>query len=185
MLIITLLLIGAVLATLSKYLNVQVLSAALLTLAFWLLRQDVARHTIKQKGLTRFIAACLISGYVWLLIGGLVGLLSQQLIPGSSYDAFLHAILVGFVFSMIFGHAPIIFPAVAKVKIPYHPTFYLPLVVLHASLIVRIAGDFLLDPLFRSIGGTLNAIALLLFVLSTVSAVIRNKRQKNLTSIDY
>ena len=178
MLIITLLLIGAVLATLSKDLNVQVLSAALLALAFWLLNQDVARHTIKQKGLTRFIAACLISGYVWLLIGGLVGLLTQQLIPGSSYDAFLHAILVGFVFSMIFGHAPIMFPAVAKVKIPYHPTFYLPLMALHGSLIVRIAGDFLLDPLCRSLGGALNAIALLLFVLSTVSAIIRNKRQK-------
>ena len=178
MLIITLFLIGAVLATLSKDLNVQMLSAALLALAFWLLRQDVARHTIKQKGLTRFIAVCLMSGYVWLLVGALVGLLSPQLIPGSSYDAFLHAILVGFVFSMIFGHAPIIFPAVAKVKIPYHPTFYLPLMALHGSLIVRIAGDFLLDPLCRSLGGALNAIALLLFVLSTVSAIIHNKRQK-------
>lgn len=177
-LIITLLLMGALLTTLSKDLNVQVLSTALLALAFWLLRQDVAKHTIKQKGLPRFIAACLISGYVWLLIGGLIGLFSQPLVPSSSYDAFLHTILLGFVFSMIFGHAPIIFPAVAKVKIPYHPTFYLPLMALHASLIVRIAGDFMLDPLYRSIGGVLNAIALLLFVLSTVGAVIRSKRQK-------
>jgi hypothetical protein len=178
MLIITLLLIGAVIATLSRDFNVQVLSVALFALAFWLLRQDVARHTIKQKGLTRFIAACLISGYVWLLVAGLVGLFMQHLMPGSSYDAFLHTILVGFVFSMIFGHAPIIFPAVAKVKIPYHPTFYLPLIVLHGSLIVRIAGDLLQHQHSRSIGGALNAIALLLFVLSTVSAVIRSKRQK-------
>ena len=178
MLIITLFLIGAVIATLSRDFNVQVLSVALFALAFWLIRQDVARHTIKQKGLTRFIAACLISGYVWLLVAGLVGLLMQHLMPSSSYDAFLHTILVGFVFSMIFGHAPIIFPAVAKVKIPYHPTFYLPLIVLHGSLIVRIAGDLLQHQHSRSIGGALNAIALLLFVLSTVSAVIRSKRQK-------
>lgn len=177
-LILILFLIGVVLATLSSDLNVQVLSLALLALALWLLRQDVARHTIKQKGLTRFIAACLISGYGWLLVGGLIGLLTQHLMPGSSYDAFLHTILVGFVFSMIFGHAPIIFPAVAKVKIPYHATFYLPLIVLHSSLIVRIAGDLLQHQHSRSIGGALNAIALLLFVLSTVSAVLRSKRHK-------
>ena len=176
--IITLFLIGAISATLSKDLNVQTLSAASLALALWLLRQDVARHTIKQKGLTRFIAVCMVSGYVWLLVGALVGLLSQHLMPGSSYDAFLHAILVGFVFSMIFGHAPIIFPAVARVRIPYHPTFYLPLIVLHASLVARIAGDLLQNPHSRSVGGALNAVALLLFVLSTVSAVIRGKRQK-------
>lgn len=178
MLLISLFLIGVISATLSNDLNVQILSAALLALAVWLLRQDVARHTIKQKGLPRFIAVCLMSGYIWLAVGGLVGLLSQHLMPSSSYDAFLHAILVGFVFSMIFGHAPIIFPAVAKVKIPYHPTFYLPLIVLHVSLIARISGDLLLDPLCRSIGGMLNAIALLSFLLSMVSAVIRSKRQK-------
>lgn len=178
MLIVALFLIGTVSATLSNNLNVQIVSAALLALAMWLLRQDVARHTIKQKGLTRFIAVCLISGYVWLIVGSLVGLLSPHLIPSSSYDAFLHAIFVGFVFSMIFGHAPIIFPAVARVKVPYHPTFYLPLIVLHVSLIVRIAGDLLQNQHSRSIGGALNAIALLLFLLSTVSTVIRSKRQR-------
>jgi hypothetical protein len=175
MLIVTLFLLGAVVATLSKDLNVRIVSVAMIALAFWLLRQDVARHTIKQRGLTRFVAVCLMSGYVWLMVGGIVGLHSPQLMPSSSYDAFLHAILVGFVFSMIFGHAPIIFPAVAKVKTPYHPTFYLPLIVLHLSLIIRIAGDLLLEPICRSIGGALNGIALLLFLLSAASAVIRSK----------
>ena len=125
-----------------------------------------------------FIAVCLMSGYVWLLVGAMVGLLSQHLTPEFSYDAFLHAILVGFVFSMIFGHAPIIFPAVARVRIPYHPTSYLPLIVLHASLVVRIAGDLLQDPLSRSFGGALNAVAILLFMLSTVIAIVRGKRLK-------
>lgn len=177
MAIITLFLIGAVSTTLSNDLNVQTLAAALLALALWLLRQDVARHTIKQKGLPRYIAVCLLSGYVWLLVGALIGLFSPHLMPGSSYDAFLHAILVGFVFSMIFGHAPIIFPAVAQVRIPYHPTFYLPVIVLHASLVARVAGDLLQNPHSRSMGGALNAVALLLFVLSTASAVIRGKRK--------
>ncbi len=176
--IIVLLLIGAALATLSSGWNVQVLSAALLALSLWLLRQDVARHTIKQQGLTRFMAACLLLGYVWLLVGGLIGAFSQYLMPGSSYDAFLHTVLIGFVFSMIFGHAPIIFPAVAKVRVPYHPTFYLPLIVLHASLIIRVVGDLLPIAHCRSAGGALNAVALVLFILITATSVIRGKYKR-------
>lgn len=175
--IIALFLTGAIAATFSGTWDVQILSAALAALALWLLRQDVARRTIHQEGLTRFIAVCLLSGYVWLLVGATVGLLSPQLIPGSSYDAFLHSILIGFVFSMIFGHAPIIFPAVARVKIPYHPVFYTPLIALHASLVARITGDLMQHSTSRSIGGAFNAGALLIFILITVHAVIRGKQQ--------
>ena len=55
----------------------------------------------------------------------------------------LHVLFVGFVFSMIFGHAPIIFPAVLGVRVTYRPVFYLPLGLLHASLVVRMVGDSL------------------------------------------
>jgi hypothetical protein len=170
---------GTILATRSSDINVQTLSVALFAIALWLLKQDIARHTIKKTGLTRFVAVCLLSGYLWLLVGALVGLTFPQLIYGSSYDAFLHAIFVGFVFSMIFGHAPIIFSAIVKVKIPYHPTFYLPLIALNASLIIRIFGDILLNQQSRHIGGMLSAIALLMFVLSTFSAIIRGKCKTN------
>lgn len=178
--IITLFLIGVLVTTLASSINVRTLSVALLALFFWFLRHDVARHTIKQSGLTRYIAVCLISGYFWLFIGSLIGLFSQPLISGSTYDAFLHTILVGFVFSMIFGHAPIIFPAVVNMKIPYHPTFYLPLAVLHVALAVRIAGDLLLHPVCRSIGGVLNAIAIALFIITMLSAIICNKKSISL-----
>ena len=147
----------------------------LLCLALWLLRQDIARRTVKQQGLTRFIAVCLLSGYAWLTVGSLV-LLAAGGMAGAVYDVVLHAILIGFVFSMIFGHAPIIFPAVVRVKMPYHWTFYLPLLVLHASLLIRLAGDGLALPELRSLGGLLNAAALVFFILSTVSSVIRGFR---------
>lgn len=148
--------------------------AALLGLALWLLRQDIVRRTVKEQGLTRFIAVCLLSGYAWLAIGSIM-LLAGGL-SGIAYDAVLHAILIGFVFSMVFGHAPIIFPAVVKVRMPYHRTFYLPLLVLHISLLVRLAGDGLALPALRNLGGLLNAVALALFILSTVSSVIRGFR---------
>ncbi len=149
--------------------------AGLLALALWLLRQDIARRTVRGTGLTRFIAVCLLSGYVWLAIGGMT-LIATGSLTGAAYDAVLHTILVGFVFSMVFGHAPIIFPAVVRVKIPYHWTFYLPLLALHASLLVRLSGDALALPGLRSLGGLLNAVALLLFILSTISSVIRGLR---------
>uniref|UniRef100_E6QPL7 Uncharacterized protein n=1 Tax=mine drainage metagenome TaxID=410659 RepID=E6QPL7_9ZZZZ len=149
----------------------------LLALALWLLRQDIARRTVKEQGLTRFIAVCLLSGYAWLAAGGITLLVAGGL-TGVAYDAVLHTILIGFVFSMIFGHAPIIFPAVLRVKMPYHWTFYLPLLVLHASLLVRLTGDGLGLPELRSLGGLLNAAALVLFVLSTVSSVFLGFRTK-------
>lgn len=147
----------------------------LLALALWLLRQDIARRTVKEQGLTRFIAVCLLSGYAWLALGSLA-LLSAGGLTGAAYDAVLHAILIGFVFSMVFGHAPIIFPSVVRVKMPYHWTFYLPLLVLHASLVARLCGDGLALPHLRNLGGLLNAAALALFILSTLSSVIRGFR---------
>ncbi|MBI4937100.1 MAG: hypothetical protein HY846_02565 [Nitrosomonadales bacterium] len=149
----------------------------LLALALWLLRQDIARRTIKERGLTRFIAVCLLSGYAWLALGGLA-LLGAGGLAGAAYDAVLHAILIGFVFSMVFGHAPVIFPSVVRAKMPYHPTFYLPLLALHASLAARLCGDALALPHLRDLGGLLNAAALALFILSTLASVVRGFRMK-------
>ncbi|MFZ5511430.1 MAG: hypothetical protein ACOZCP_15405 [Pseudomonadota bacterium] len=154
-----------------------VLAVGLLALTVWLLRQDVARRTVKSSGLTRYIAVCLLSGYGWLAAGGMIMLAGGGLAgAGPIYDAALHALLVGFVFAMVFGHAPIIFPAVARVAIPYHPGFYLPLALLHASLLLRIAGDLLQLGDWRSLGGALNAVALLAFVLTMIAAVVRGRR---------
>lgn len=173
-----LLIAGCGYATFSSSGSVTVLAAALVALALWLLRNDIARKTVHQRGLPRFIALCLLSGYCWMLSGGLVGLGAPQLLPGASYDAFLHLILVGFVFSMIFGHAPVIFPAVARIRIPYRRGYYLPLAVLHLSLLIRVAGDLLDVPHCRQIGGAGNVLAIALFILMIVTVVLRGRRQQ-------
>jgi len=132
---------------------------------------------VRGRGLTRFIAVCLLSGYVWLAIGSAVILAARGLVPGTaSYDAALHAIALGFVFSMVFGHAPIIFPAVLRVAVPYHPTFYLPLALLHGSLALRLAGDAAGQLDWIRVGGLLNALALAAFIVGTVTAVVRGDR---------
>ena len=156
----------------------SVFGGGLFALALWLGKQDIARRTVRGKGLTRFIAVCLLSGYAWLALGGAIVVAAGGLAPGSpSYDAALHALALGFVFAMVFGHAPIIFPAVLRVAVPYHPTFYLPLAVLHLSLIVRLAGDATAQFDWIRTGGALNALALAAFVASTASAVARGWRR--------
>jgi len=154
----------------------SVFAAGLLGLALWLFKQDIARRTVRMTGLTRFIAVCLLSGYGWLAVGAGIILVAGGLTPGTpSYDGALHALALGFVFSMVFGHAPIIFPAVLRVAVPYHPTFYVPLVLLHGSLALRLAGDVAGDFGITRLGGLLNAVALVAFIVSTVSAVARGR----------
>ncbi len=156
------------------------LGAGLLALALWLMRQDVARRTVKGRGLPRFIAVCLLTGYVWLALSGIVILSTGGLeYGGPAYDAALHAVLLGFVFAMVFGHAPIILPAVLRVAVPYTPYFYLPLALLHLSLTLRLAGDWMMSAQWRAWGGAMNGIALLAFVAGTVAAVLRGVTMKN------
>ena len=104
----------------------------------------------------------------------------QHLMPSSSYDAFLHTILVGFVFSMIFGHAPIIFPAILGVPISYRPAFYVHLILLHLSLTIRILGDLVNQHDIRRWGGLLNEMAILLFLGMTIYSILKTRNQNSL-----
>lgn len=151
-------------------------AAGLLALAAWLMAYDLARHNARRQGLTRFIAIALLSGYAWLAFAGLLGI-AGGFMPGHPWrDAALHAVALGFVFSMIFGHALIILPAVARIKIPYHPVFYLPLAALHASLLLRVAGSLAENFTLRHQGGLVNALALLLFIGSLLGTALRARR---------
>lgn len=154
-------------------LGMRVLGIGLLGTAIWLLRYDIARRRIKAGGLARFIALSLLSGYVWLAIGGGLALWRGGIMAGPDYDAILHSVFLGFVFTMIFAHAPIIFPAILKITITYTPRFYSHLVLLHLALALRVIGDLLPWWPARLWGGLLNAIVLLLFLVNTVTALQR------------
>lgn len=152
-------------------------SLGMVALAAWLLRYDIARRTIRQPGLPRFAAICLLGGYIWLGIGGLLGMWAGAAAAGFLYDAFLHAVLLGFVFAMIFAHAPIIFPAVLGLPIAFNVAFYLPLVLLHVSLLARIGGDLLSLPQLRAWGGLLNGITLLTFLATIFTSILAGRRR--------
>ncbi len=159
----------------------------LLALAVWLLVYDVTRHTVRQHGLPRFIAVCLLTGYFWLGVGGILTVIYAGILPilqghawlrtalgpGLAYDAILHAVFLGFVFGMIFGHAPIIFPAVLSVRTQFSRRFYLHLLLLEGSVAWRIIGDIGGGWSIRQSAGLINGIAILLFLANTVTSVRR------------
>ncbi len=165
---------GVVLGAARPEAGARVVGLAFVAAAAWLFAYDVTRRTIHATGLTRFIAACMLSGYLWLGVSGVLfaadaGLLAQG--GGPAYDAALHAVFLGFVFSMIFGHAPIILPAVTRLAVRYRAAFYGHLGLLHASLALRVAGDLGAWWGLRRWGALLSAAAILLFVVSTATSI--------------
>ena len=133
-------------------------------------------RTVRKSGLTRFIAAALLAGYFWLGVAGLLGLRVGGLTAGLHYDAFLHSIFIGFVFSMIMAHALIIVPAVTGLQMAYRSSFYIPLALLQLSLAMRVVGDLAANVALRRWGGLLNEIAVLLFLAMVVFAVAQGRR---------
>jgi hypothetical protein len=132
----------------------------LLATTAWLANHDIATRTIRQSGQTRFSAACMLAGYLWLAAAGFLLILTP---PGSSafsYDAAVHAITIGFVLSMIFGHAAIILPAVNGLRVRYTAAAYVPLVLLHLSVLIRIAADIFEWVGLRIVSGPITIIAL-------------------------
>jgi hypothetical protein len=156
--------------------GVRLLGVGLVGMALWLLRYDIAGRRLRALGQARFIAVSLMAGYVWLGFAGLVAILLGGAMAGPVYDALLHSVFVGFSFSMIFGHAPIIFPAVLQIPTVYRPRFYVHLLLLHLGLLLRVIGDLAPWWPMRLWGGLLSAAAILLFLANTVSSVKRPPR---------
>jgi hypothetical protein len=156
----------------------------MLALSIWMLIFDIARRNLRHPNpITRYIAVCLFTGYFWLGFTGILNMLYGPQFAGPLYDAVLHSVFVGFVFSMIFGHAPIIFPALTQITIPFRPVFYLPLILLHASLILRIAGDLAYWSNIRKWGGLLNETAILAFIAVFAYSIVRQKAANRKSSI--
>jgi hypothetical protein len=149
---------------------------ALLVTTLWLLRHDIARRNIGRTGQTRFMAACMLSGYAWL---GLAGLMLIAFPPGGEnfgYDVALHAVLIGFVLSMVFGHALVILPAVARVRVRYAPSLYASLLLLHASVVLRVSAGLAAWEAGRKGSGIVTLLALAGFIGSLVMASWRSRR---------
>lgn len=134
---------------------------ALLVTTGWLLRYDIAMMTIHRAGATRFFASAMLAGYAWLGAAGILLIGGGNL--GFGYDLGLHAVFIGFVISMVFGHALIILPAVTGIRLAYSRALYVPLGMLHLSVALRVAGGLFELDAVRQLSGPVTAASLVLF----------------------
>jgi len=153
----------------------------MIMLAVWLFRYDVARRFWSQPQYAGFSARALLAGYFWLLIAGALRIWLGPQAAGNYYDAQLHAVFLGMTFSMIFGHGPLIFPALLRRKIDFPRGLYLPLFLLHIGLLIRVIGDLIPLLAWRHWGGLINALAIVLFFLILMPKVLRGEKLSETT----
>ncbi|WP_271008896.1 hypothetical protein [Paucibacter sp. B51] len=135
--------------------------AVLGLLALWLLRFDLARLQWRMPGWAGHTAICLLLGYVWLLAAAAAGLAGQGQAGGVAW----HLLWLGFVFAMVFGHAPLMLPALAGLRPRHSRWALLPLGLMGASLLLRSLAALAGLPAWLALAGTGHALALLLFGL--------------------
>ena len=177
--IVVIFLAGILLALFNLQLGTRLSGLGLLLLPLWSLRNDIAWRNIRHKlPLTRYIAWCLALGFVWLGVGGGLSLGFGAQAAGPRYDAVLHVVFVGFVISMIFGHAPIIFPAILGIPINFQPAFYFHMILLHVSLLVRVIADYINQSILRMWGGLMNEVAILIFMGITLYSIRKSLTEK-------
>lgn len=146
---------------------------ALLGIAAWLVRFDVATRLVHASGLPRYVAVNLIAGLVWLAVAGVTWLLWGAGDDGPAYDIAIHAIGLGFAMSMVLAHAPVILPAVLRRPLPYRPVLYVATVALQVSLLARVLADVRDLPGVWEAGAAVNVLAVLGFVVISAGLVIR------------
>ena len=143
--------------------------AALALLALWLGAYDIARRSLFVPGLSGYMATCVLGGYGWLAVAGAAWAATALGLP--TRDVALHALGLGFVVSILMGHAPVILPTIARIKLQFGGFFYVPLAALYLSLFMRL-GCGLSDPSLRAIGAVFNAAAIALFVATIAGSAV-------------
>ncbi|HEX5687521.1 MAG TPA: hypothetical protein VFY73_26190 [Ideonella sp.] len=165
---VALLLAGAAASAVSPVGGGVLFGTALTLLATWLVVFDIARRTVFAAGLPRYMAACLLGGYLWLAVAGVAW--AAMVLGAPTRDIAWHALGLGFVISMVMGHAPVILPAVARVKLLFGRPFYVPLLALHLSLALRL-GPGAFDTTLRAAGASMNALTLVWFAATVVGGI--------------
>jgi len=143
--------------------------------ALWLFKFDMAKHSLKKPGVSFYSGLLLITGYVWLVFTGLFFAFGAYF--GSFYDSSLHAFFLGFVFMMIFAHAPVILPAVLKLKIsPFGRSLYLWYGLLNVTLVFRVMMFIPELAPYKQWAGMFNGIAIIGFFINMIALARLGKR---------
>lgn len=153
-----------------------VLGAALAGLGVVMAWYDVARRTIRSAGTAgapvRYAAASMLAGYAWLLLAAVVWVLTPLTGQSAAYEVVIHALALGYAFSMILAHAPTIVPAIVHRRLTYHRLMWVPFALLHAGLAVRVLGLMIGQARAWQAGGVLGVLAVLTFLAVSLTRAL-------------
>lgn len=163
----------------------ELMGLASFPIAIWLLVFDMAKVAARKKDQFRYIGIGLRMGYVWLGIYGLIllGMESHSLF----YDLLLHTFFLGFTFSMIWAHAPIIFPTIFAIReTPYHPILWVTWTLFQVSLAGRILFSFLEGYELRKAFGVANGYLVLIhFGLMAAIVIWKIRNRKSIGNLKF
>lgn len=101
---------------------------------------SVASH----NAISDYTDVCVLSSVLWLLFGGVLGVVWQVFGDANFWitDSFIHSLAIGFIGSVITAYGPVLLPGVLSSKGPKKHLSLVPLFLLNAGLVLRVAGNF-------------------------------------------
>lgn len=133
---------------LNSWLNVLQLpwmGIATLFLAIGCIRFDMTLWTKRAvHQLHSFLRRTLMVGYVWFLLFAISMIGSSHLSGAVTKDVMFHLAGLGFIFTMILAHAPLILPA-AIGKLPPSSAPVIPFVIFQICTVIRLVADILVE----------------------------------------
>jgi len=159
-------LVGALWTVPNQEQGTRMASLGLASLAVWLALVDPELRPPSLKGEAGYLAVCLGIGYFWLFVSGAIGTAWAPHASGPAYDAFLHTVFLGYLFTMMFGHTAQMFEHIIQKPFAYLWTNWVHLVLLTGSLALRVVCDLGGWIGLRRVAGSLNALAIVLFFVS-------------------
>lgn len=155
------------------------LGIGMAVLLITMLMNDTAIKTWKYKGVTGFMGVCMLLGYVWALLASLVWIVGVYRLGGYWSDFSIHAFALGFAVSMVIAHVCVIVPSILRRQMPYSPVLWLPLILLHLGLLLRLLGTIQALTLLWQVGDgfTIGALFLLLVCVLGMNLAVTHRRK--------
>src|SRR5262245_43813811 len=170
--------------------NLTMMGGVTLVLVASIAFHDMAlRASQKQTdGLHKFLRNALTLSYTWLFIAAVALTVSSKISSAISKDVLFHLIGLGFIFTMILGHAPLILSA-AIGKLPPKKAPVIPFLIFQAATLLRIIGDFSLMKSLALwqwsgwISGLIHAISFFAYIAFLFFSLKRAEKQSKIPAI--
>ncbi len=134
--------------------------------AAFLVRPELTLVKLGKTGLHRYLGRHLTIAYIWFFLGLVILAVVRERYP--LYDAGTHALAIGFVFTMIIAHAPVIAPVIVRRVVVEERLSYYPVILLTVGVTMRVGG-YLLEaagvdiPALTGVSGAVALLAIILF----------------------